>query len=251
MRKNELYISTIACDAAALAQKYGLGIELAQFCTAYNMDERFSDVEQDVSNAMRASQSFIFHAPFNELYPCAIDPKAALLAHERLDQALKLAFSYGIKRLVVHSGNAPQIYYRSWFEERSIIFWKDFLRDKPRDTLILMENVLDVQPEPMLNIANAVNDERFALCLDIGHANCVSSVKLDNWLNVLAPRIRHFHIHNNMGDLDSHSAVFDGSIAIDAFLDAANAACPGSTYTIETVRAQPSVRYLLDKGFIV
>ena len=37
----KLYISTIAEDDAELAQKYGLGLEIAEYCTAWNMDEFF------------------------------------------------------------------------------------------------------------------------------------------------------------------------------------------------------------------
>ncbi len=37
MNKDKLYISTIAQDAHALAHRYDLGIEIAYFCTAWNM----------------------------------------------------------------------------------------------------------------------------------------------------------------------------------------------------------------------
>ena len=39
MDKNELYLSTIDPRAGEIARKYGLGLEIAEFCTALNMDE--------------------------------------------------------------------------------------------------------------------------------------------------------------------------------------------------------------------
>ena len=45
MKKEQLYISTIADDAAAVAREFGLGVELAQFCLAENMDKTPPDVQ--------------------------------------------------------------------------------------------------------------------------------------------------------------------------------------------------------------
>ena len=39
---NNLYISTIADDAEELAAQYGLGLEIAEYCTAWNMDKNFT-----------------------------------------------------------------------------------------------------------------------------------------------------------------------------------------------------------------
>lgn len=41
MNCNQLYLSTIDPGAGALARKYGLGVEIADYCTAMNMDESF------------------------------------------------------------------------------------------------------------------------------------------------------------------------------------------------------------------
>ena len=39
---DRLYVSTVSSDAIEVADKYGIGIEIAQYCTAWNMDEYFS-----------------------------------------------------------------------------------------------------------------------------------------------------------------------------------------------------------------
>ena len=41
MNTEKLYISTTASDAYDVAQKHGLGIEIANFCTAWNIDDNF------------------------------------------------------------------------------------------------------------------------------------------------------------------------------------------------------------------
>ena len=45
MKKEQLYLSTIADDAAETAREFGLGVELAQFCLAENMENTPPEVE--------------------------------------------------------------------------------------------------------------------------------------------------------------------------------------------------------------
>lgn len=49
MKKEQLFLSTIADDAAETAKRYGLGLEIAEFCTAYSMDDRFDEVKPAVA----------------------------------------------------------------------------------------------------------------------------------------------------------------------------------------------------------
>ena len=48
MKKENLYLSTIAPDAVHMAKEYGIHLEIAEYCTAWNMDEKFGGVDQVV-----------------------------------------------------------------------------------------------------------------------------------------------------------------------------------------------------------
>ena len=37
MKKDQLFLSTIAPDAAEEARRHGLGLEIAEYCTAWNI----------------------------------------------------------------------------------------------------------------------------------------------------------------------------------------------------------------------
>jgi len=80
MEKNRLLISSIAPDAAEQARKYALGMEIAEYCTAWNMDDKFSGTDAEVRAKLEGISRRALHAPFNELFPCAIDPMARRLA---------------------------------------------------------------------------------------------------------------------------------------------------------------------------
>lgn len=251
MKRDKLFISTIADDATLLAKDYNVGLELSEFCTAVNMDKNFKDTLATVKEKMKFSKNFFFHAPFNELYPAAIDPLAVDLVHTRLNMATDIALSLGVKNIVVHSGHVPQLYFNEWFIEKSIVFWKDFLANKPNDICYNMENMVDEEPSPLVEIVASVNDERLRLCLDIGHAHSVSQISVMEWLREESKYLSHFHIHNNNGDYDAHNNLSDGTIDMKAFLAEAEKLCPNATYTIETMHAVPSLNWLLANNILV
>lgn len=250
MKREHFYISTIADDAVECAAAYGLGLEIAEYCTASNMDEQFWQTDAVVREKMVGASRFVLHAPFNELFPSAIDPKAVALARSRLSQAVELAGSYGIRRVVMHAGYMPRMYYRSWFEERSVLFWRDFLIDKPEGVTLCLENVFEEEPEMLRSIVEAVDDPRLRLCLDVGHVNCYSPVSVERWLECCGPYLAHFHLHSNLGSFDAHDDLGAGTVPMEEVLDLAGELCPQATGTLETLRARPSVQWLAERGFL-
>lgn len=244
MKRHNLYLSTIASDAAPLARTYGLGLELAQFCTASRLDDTRADTDREIGQAMSGIARCTLHGPFNELFPCAIDPKIRGLAAFRYRQAIAAAQQYGANTLILHSGYNPNIYFDCWFEEQSILFWKEFLREVPEGITICLENVLETQPEPLLHVLEGVDDPRLRICLDVGHANAYPPRSVFDWLSVLAPYISHFHLHNNIGDFDAHQPLDQGSIPMTTFLQQAQTLCPQATYTLEVLEAASSLRWL-------
>ena len=79
-----------------LAEEYGLGLEIAEYCTAWNMDEHFEEVDVAVRKKIDGKDSLVLHAPFNELFPCAIDKMVREVARVRYRQAFKIAAEYGL-----------------------------------------------------------------------------------------------------------------------------------------------------------
>ena len=245
MNCSKIYISTIAPDAAAMAKAHGFGLEIAEYCTAWNMDEKFHEVHPKVLETIEGIPNRVLHAPFNELFPCAIDKKARALAAYRYRQAIDLAKRYGASKVVVHGGYNRGLYYPVWYVEESIKFWKEFLAEDP-GVQIVLENVLEEEPGMLLDIVKGVDHPGLRLCLDIGHVNAYADTPLMAWLESWKDYLSHFHIHNNDGSWDTHNALNDGSISMREFLDKAAALCPNATFTLELLEAEPSVRWLLE-----
>lgn len=250
--KEKLYIASISQDAAKLAAQYGIGLELDHYCTAENMDaHKFEETDRQVKEDIAKAHAgrMTFHAPFNELHPAAIDYKIRDIAYERYERAYQLARSqYGLNKMIVHSGYMPHVYYKVWHHERSLEFWTKYMSDKPKDFKICVENVLEDEPYMMAKLAEELNQPNVKLCLDIGHANCISSVPIEEWIRVMGPYTAHLHIHNNNGDHDYHNALPDGTIDMAAALENIDKYCrKDATITIESLDGRKSLEWL-DKG---
>ena len=249
MNKEKLYLSTIASDAVQVAQCYGLGLEIAEYCTAWNMDEEFDGVDPAVKQKLANIASSTLHGPYNELFPCAIDKKARELAAYRYRQAIRLAKRYGCEKVIIHSGYYERMYYPVWFVEQSILFWKEFLKEDP-GVEILLENVFEMDPQWLVDIVKAVDHPRLKLCLDVGHANAYSDIPVMQWLEHWAPYLSHFHVHNNDGITDLHSPLNEGQIPMKALLTRIEQLCPDATVALELINTEASVQWLLENHLI-
>ena len=252
MDKKKLFLSTIDRERAhVLAAEYGIGLELAEFCEGRRLDELRDETLAAVRAKTALAPAGIFHAPFSELCPAAIDPLVRQVTLARYRQSVETARELGIRRLVIHSGFVPIVYFREWFIPESVKFWKSFLAELPADTEILLENVMEEEPTLLRDIAAAVDDSRLRLCLDVGHANdFLSKTPVMEWIEVCAPWIGHVHLHNNEGGWDLHSPLGEGTIPMKAVIEELEQRCPGATYTIENMDAAPSLVWLTDNGFL-
>ena len=247
MKKERLFLSTIADDAVQTAREFGLGVELAQFCLAENMDKTPPDVQASLDAALEVPRR-VLHAPFAELCPAAIDPLVREVAKRRYLQAAALAKRYGAEKMVVHSGFIPLVYYPEWFAPQSAAFWREFLNDVDGLTLCV-ENVMETSPDALRQIAEQVNDPRLRICFDVGHAFCQGG-ELAPWLDALAPYSSHVHLHNNHGTFDEHLGLPDGTLDMAAVIRQLEALAPQATYTLEVRSARASVEWLLKEGLL-
>ena len=250
MKKSQLFLSSIGADAADSARTFGLGLELAQFCTAVNLDDD-AYVRDSVEDCLAAAPCRVLHAPFADLCPAAIDPMVRSATETRLRQSVAKARRLGIRKIVVHGGYIPHVHFPEWFTAGSIEFWRQFLREVPQDMTICVENVMEPTPEMLCTVVREVGDPRLRLCLDLGHANTeISDYPILQWLADCAPYISHLHFHNNCGESDLHLPLFDGDIDYAAIFRVLPARAPDATVTLELQRCRESVEWLIKNDFL-
>ena len=187
MERTQLYISTVAAGCDESARRHGLGLEIAEYCTAANLDSPTLEVSAAAARHRRAAERFVFHAPFNELCPAAIDPLAVELTRKRYRQALAAAKGWSCSLAVLHTGFIPTVYFPEWFVEKSVAFWTEFLSEVPENMTLCLENVMEPSPQIPVDIVRQVDDPRLRLCLDVGHANAeLSRTPVMDWVELMA-----------------------------------------------------------------
>lgn len=246
--RSRLHLSGMDGQAAALAREWGLGFEITEFCWAPRLEQ--PDAMALVRRQIEGARHLWLHAPFAELAPCAIDPLVRQVTEKRYRQAADLAQDLGVRRLIIHGGFVPQVYFPEWYVEQSVLFWREFLRQLPPDMTVALENVMEPQPRLLADIARQVDDPRLGLCLDVGHANTfVSRVPPLEWVAPMAPWLRHVHLHNNAGHDDLHDPLGQGTLAMEQVLDTILELCPAATFTLENQDCGPSLDWLRQHGY--
>ena len=70
MENHRFYLSTIAADAAGTARQYALGLEIAEYCTACNMDEHFPETDAAVREKLAGLTPIVCaNLPYNITTP--------------------------------------------------------------------------------------------------------------------------------------------------------------------------------------
>lgn len=252
----KLYLATYSENAVEVAAQNGLGLELNDLCISENMDEEnapatLAAMRQEIEAS--GADRVIIHGPFTEIIPASIDHRAVELGMTRLNEAYAFAEKLGVKRMIVHTGYVPLLYFRQWHLEKSLYFWKSFMADKPDDFQICIENVFEEEPTVMRELAESIDDNRIKLCLDVGHANAVTlpDCEIFDWIRVMGPHIAHFHLHNNNGHEDLHAPLPEGTMDMKRVLECIEAYCPAeATFTIESRTCASSVKWLEEQGFL-
>ena len=253
LMREKLFIATFSKDAVSLARDFGVGLEINHTCISQALDEGnrkklLASILGDAKLANIEDSSRLFlHGPFTEIHPSAIDHLARELAMRRLNEAFEVASALRINRMVVHTGWLPFIYFKEWYAKKGAEFWEKFMHDKPAGFTIYIENVLEDEPYMLLDLMKNIENPAIRICLDVGHANAMTSAEIpvEKWIELLSPYIGHFHLHNNDAAGDSHGAFDDGSMDMMRILGQIDDFCaPQTTLTIEARDAKSCLEWL-------
>ena len=248
--KKRIHIATFSENAQNVIRRYWLNIELNDLCISESLDEENRPETIDrMREEIRASKakSVIMHGPFTEIIPASIDHRAVELGLTRLEEAYEVCRDMGIHRMAVHSGYMPLLYFKEWHHEKSVFFWKKFMEHKPADFHIYIENVFEDEPVMMKKLIEDIGHPQVHLCLDIGHANAVTSeaYTVYDWIEILGEHIGHFHLHNNNGREDLHGSLTEGTMDMEKVLDCIDrCCCEDVTLTIESRSCEDSAVWI-------
>ncbi len=145
-----------------------------------------------------------------------------------MERAIRLTRYFGARYLVIH----PDMPF-GWGDEPDPSFARETNTEMLRallpiaaeeDVVLCLENMpmkshALSRTKTMYEFVREFDHPNLGMCLDTGHANvfgddCGEAVRL------IAPVLKTLHVHDNMGDKDSHLPPFKGTINWKSFTDA-------------------------------
>jgi len=110
---------------------------------------------------------------------------------------------------------------------------------KTQDITICLENMpfrnfSMATPTKVLEFVQAMNDDHFGICLDTGHVAVFPGLSPGDALRQLGSHIKVLHIHDNMGDMDTHMWPTTGTVDWKDFARALRQTGFDGVFSLET-----------------
>lgn len=173
------------------------------------------------------------HGPFDGLTLMSRDPQVRALVTGRLRQGLEFAAEVGATHMVVHS---PFIFLGTPFLPHSAGFDQAAQFELVHATLepvlalaqqanctLMIENILDKNPAPLLELVRSFRSEYVRMSLDTGHAFIThqdGGPPPDQWVRAAGELLGHVHLQDTDGHIDRHWAPGAGRINWYALFEA-------------------------------
>jgi sugar phosphate isomerase/epimerase len=184
--------------------------------------------------------NYSIHAPYADMNSAADDPLIRNAVCERLQMTMGWASELEARAVVFHPGNTtamertdPGMAWRLNLETVRRVLESA----EERGVQALIENV----PDPFPFVMKSADDfSRFfdevgadaRMVLDVAHANIRGETR--EFIRRFGRRIRHVHVSDNQGDLDTHLPIGEGAIDWEGTLQAIEASGYDGWVTIES-----------------
>ena len=176
------------------------------------------DIEKGFIDATSSFDiEFSIHAPLSDVNIGSLNPRANELALQEICETVRAAGRMNIDLCTVH----PGFYGPMGVLDRSAVLKRtrvslELIEEVALDSgvRVALENmpkmgtmmVMGRSPAELLPL---IEDLDIGICLDIGHAHTAGTI--DDFLRH-KDRVINVHVHDNLGDWDSHLPVGDGNI---------------------------------------
>lgn len=153
---------------------------------------------------------------------------------DEVKRALEAAEQIPFTHLILHLGERGDTWSPRTLEHSmtAVEHLRAFAR--PLGVQILLENLEKnevAQPENLMEILSTGHFDDIGICLDLGHAHLDEGILPA--IDVMGPRIRSVHVHDNLGDKDAHLWPGDGAIAWPETMRALDALSKPPTTVLE------------------
>lgn len=197
-RMRDLY----AEDFLALGLNPEIGLD------AESLDYSSAEEFRVLADAFRKrGRRITLHGPFMDLSPGSPDTKIREASWARMESFLDVLHFFEPVAAVCHGGWETRRYRwmpDDWYEKARDFWKKTAFFMKKKNCRLFLENVFEENPEELFRLLESLRAENVACCLDTGHQAAFGSGDLGHWIEVLSPFVQEIHLHDNLGDADTH-----------------------------------------------
>ena len=207
-----------------------LGLDYAELVHQFPTEHITSDILESYS------LKYTIHAPFMDVNIATLQDKSRLNSISQMKNSIDLANEINAEAVVVHPGLASFLAKKYFLDDvykaadDAISKINDYSNDL--GVMTTVENMPDFDAMIYTNI-NDLNDLLvnldMGMTLDIGHANHVG-YSADE---MIFDSIKHIHIHDNLGDDDTHLPLGEGNIELKRVVETLESKNYDGIYIIE------------------
>jgi sugar phosphate isomerase/epimerase len=201
-------------QAFDLAARLGLFLEIPY--DLHEMDPRLPPARQLLEMGRAAGVGFSVHLPFVDLNLASLIPEVGKLSLERVRRSLDFAQTLGAYCGVLHTGKVAVR------QPLALEIARRYLDGAlqaltPLPIPVALEN-LALSPSDLLQGTDELADvleahPEYGFCLDVGHALVEGQEgQAEAYHRRFNDRLIHWHLHDNLGDRDSHLPVGRGRV---------------------------------------
>ncbi|WP_424952549.1 sugar phosphate isomerase/epimerase family protein [Deinococcus sp.] len=205
-------------------------VELQDICEPQVMDGDWREIARRSKELLYGHAGRIgVHAPFWNIAIAALDTQIRSVVQSRLHLGLDYAEAVGATHMVVHSpfyffGHALVAHQDTLEAEISLTHLTlepVVRRAADLGCTLVIENILDLNPMPLLALVDSFDSPHVRLSIDVGHAHIMGqrgAPPAAHWLAQGAPLLGHVHLQDNDGTNDAHLAPGGGTVHWESVL---------------------------------
>ncbi|MEA4978220.1 MAG: sugar phosphate isomerase/epimerase family protein [Methanomassiliicoccaceae archaeon] len=177
-------------------------------------------------NAIKSNykMTFSIHSPISDTNLAALTERMRESSIIEMISTAEMASETGIKIITVHPGLSSMSV--PGMESKAIEKAKKSMRTLDRTAseygvTYAIENMPSYRPmigKTAAELNEIIEGTNLSVCFDIGHANTMGQI--DEMISAFKDRIVNVHVHDNMGDDDSHLTVGDGNVDFPKVMEA-------------------------------
>lgn len=236
-----------------LATEYGVGFEINDFFDPEVLDSE--ERQQEIINCYLSKglpKGSTMHGAFFDVIVFSNDARIREVSKLRMKQSMEIAEKLGVVGVVFHTNSNPQVpgaIYENQVVERTVAYLEELLIQYPNISIYL-ENMFEKRPELLVRISDQLKKyQNYGVCFDYAHAS-ISGTPISEWVEGLAPYVKHMHINDNNLQEDLHLALGKGGIDWKQFFEYVELYFSSCSILIETTLPENqklSLEYIKDK----